>query len=376
MTSPEIQHLINKSAKLKLETTPFINGKYQKNQGDLFESIRPMDGKNIAMVSQSTDAQISEAIEIAKKRFQQGVWSAKAADIRKKILLNWANIIEKNAQEIILLESLDSGKPIQDVSNIDVPQTIEHLRWFAELCDKINNQQIPVEEPFLAMVTREPLGVVAAIVPWNFPLLMAIWKIAPALAAGNSVILKPSEKTPLSALYIAKLAQQAGIPDGVFQVLPGDGVVGSRLSLDANVDCVSFTGSTLTGKKILKDSAESNLKRVWLELGGKSPQIVLNNCHNLHKAAENIARAIYFNAGQVCDAGSRILIHNSIKDVFLELLKPIANTYQPKHPFDAQTKMGPIIDKIQMNKILDDIQKAKNESELIFGGQQTLSETG
>lgn len=376
MKHSEIEKYFLALDKMKIETRAFIAGEYQTNKGEVFESIRPMDGLGIALVSQTTQTQVDEAVKAAKDTFEDGTWAQELGSNRKKILLRWAELIEQHADEIILLESLDSGKLLSAIRDIDFPCSLECLRWFAELCDKVNNQQIPVEAEFLALVTREPLGVVAAIVPWNYPLLMAMWKIAPSLAAGNSVILKPSEKTPLSALRIAGLAKEAGIPDGVFQVLPGNGAVGSLLSKHLDVDCVSFTGSTITGKQILKDAAESNLKRVWLELGGKSAHIVLQDYKDLKKLAHVIAQGIFTNAGQVCDAGSRVLIHQSLKGQLLDLLKPIADTYRPKHPFDSSAKMGPVIDAIQMSRILNDIEKASKESTLVFGGRQTLIDTG
>ncbi|HBB53017.1 MAG TPA: aldehyde dehydrogenase [Legionellales bacterium] len=376
MASPEIQKYLEKLKKLNIETKAFINGQYQKNHQQSFACLRPMDGQLITEVTQTSQEQVHQAVASAKQAFYSGVWSQAQATHRKNILMQWASLLEKHAEEIILLESLDSGKLLTDIKNIDFPASVEYLRWFAELCDKINNQQIPVEPNLLALVAREPIGVVGAIIPWNYPLLMAMWKIAPALAAGNSVILKPSEKSPLSAIRMASLAKAAGIPDGVFQVLPGDGVVGGYLSRHPEVDCISFTGSTKTGKQILKDSAETNLKKVWLELGGKSAQVILKDYKNLNHVAETVAQTIFSNAGQVCDAGSRVVIHRSIKEQFVDLLLPIAKTYQPKHPFDPRAKMGPVIDEKQMKNILYDIEKAKRESSLILGGQQTLIDTG
>ena len=370
------ERLLTLAKSLKIENRAFINGEYCKNKIKKTPVMSPMDGKIIQDITHSSEEDVNQAVSVAEELCAKGVWSQAQASYRKHILLKWADLIEQHADEIILLESLNTGKPIQDVINIDFPLSLSCLRWFAELADKVNNQEVPVDPSLIATVVREPLGVVAAIVPWNYPLLMAMWKIAPALASGNCLILKPSEKTPITTIKIAEFARQAGLPNGVFQVLPGDGIVGSWLSQHKYVDCVAFTGSTLTGKKILYDSANSNLKKVFLELGGKSAQIILSDYKNLQEAAKVVAASIYSNAGQVCDAGSRVIVHKRIKDEFAALLIDEAKYFQPKHPFEQDAKMGPLIDGMQMAHVLEDIEIAKKESQLIYGGGRTKVDTG
>ncbi|MFV0924459.1 aldehyde dehydrogenase family protein [Pseudomonas palmensis] len=270
---------LDKAATLPLEGRAFIDGRYVDAQdGATFCTRSPVDDAVLAAVAQCAKADVDLAVAAARRSFEAGVWSELAARERKAVLLKWAALLEAHTDELALLETLDSGKPIADTIGADLPGTIYCLRWFAELIDKVHGE-VPATDPqFFGTVTQQPLGVVAAVVPWNYPLLMAAWKFAPALAAGNSVLLKPSEKTPLSALRIAALAMEAGVPAGVFNVLPGDGAVGRELSLHGDVDCIAFTGSGAVGRQIAQNAAASNLKRVWLELGGKSANIVMADC--------------------------------------------------------------------------------------------------
>ena len=264
---------------LKIETRAFIDGEFvHASGGKTFACISPIDGKHLADVASVQSADVDRAVEASRSSFDSGVWSRISPRERKAVLLRWARLLHEHNDELALLETIDAGKTITDTSTGDMPCVVYCLEWFAEAIDKVHGEVISTDPAFLGMVTREPIGVVAAVVPWNYPLLMAAWKFAPALAAGNSVIIKPSEKSPLSILKAAQLAQQAGIPRGVFQVLPGGGDVGAQLSLHNDVDCLAFTGSGSTGRKIMHNAADSNLKRVWLELGGKSPNIILKDC--------------------------------------------------------------------------------------------------
>ena len=239
------------------------------------------------------------------------------------------------------------------------------VEWFAEAIDKIGGEVAPADHHLVGLVTREPIGVVAAVVPWNFPILMASWKFGPALAAGNSVVLKPSEKSPLTAIRIAQLALEAGIPAGVFNVVPGGGEPGKLLALHPDVDCLAFTGSTNVGKLIMQYAGQSNLKRVWLELGGKSPNIVMPDCPDLDRAANAAAGAIFYNMGEMCTAGSRLLVHRDIKEVFLDKLLAAARSYTPGNPLDPKTSMGAIVDQVQLERVLGYIEAGRAEVETV-----------
>lgn len=368
--SKDRTYWLDKAQTLPIEGRAFIDGAYVDAQNRAtFTSFSPIDGAPLASVAQCASADVDLAVAAARRSFEAGVWSALSARERKALLLNWAQLLEAHTQELALLESLDSGKPIADTLGGDLPGTIYCLRWFAELIDKVHGE-VPATDPqFFGTVTQQPMGVVAAVVPWNYPLLMAAWKFAPALAAGNSVVLKPSEKTPLSALRIAALALQAGIPAGVFNVLSGDGHTGRALSLHADVDCIAFTGSGKVGREIAKNAAASNLKRVWLELGGKSANIVMADCADIPQAARSAAAAIFANMGQVCSAGSRLLVQRSVADALLSELMHATQAYQPGHPLDPATVTGAIIDGGQLQQINQYLDIGRQEATLLRGGR-------
>ena len=293
-----------------IQSQAFIDGRYvPAASGETFDCVSPIDGRLLARVA-STDAVDADlAVAAARRAFESGTWSRQPPRERKRVLLRFAELILAHRDELALLETLDMGKPISDSLAVDIPATARCVAWYAEAIDKIYDEVAPTGHDALALITREPVGVVAAIVPWNFPLIMAAWKIGPALAAGNSFILKPSEKSPLTAIRIAGLATEAGIPDGVFNVLPGYGqTAGQALALHMDVDCIGFTGSTRTGKLMLQYAGQSNMKRVWLECGGKSPNIILADCPDLERAAAAAASAIFFNQGEMCSAGSRLIV--------------------------------------------------------------------
>ena len=294
------------------------------------------------------------------------------------MLLKFAELLLLNRDELALLETLDMGKPISDSLAVDIPATARCIAWYAEAVDKIYDEIAPTSPDALAMITREPVGVVAAIVPWNFPLIMAAWKIGPALAAGNSLILKPSEKSPLSAIRIASLAAEAGIPDGVFNVLPGFGhTTGQALALHMDVDCIGFTGSTRTGKLMLQYSAQSNMKPVWLECGGKSPNIVLADCPDLDRAAEAAASAIFFNQGEMCSAGSRLIVEEPVREAIVAKVTAAGKRLVPGDPLDPATRLGAIVDQTQLKSVLGYIDSGRSEgARLRTGGNRARTDSG
>jgi acyl-CoA reductase-like NAD-dependent aldehyde dehydrogenase len=296
---------------------------------------------------------------------------------RKMVLVRWAELIEKHADELALLETLDVGKPISDTTNVDVPATVRTIRWSGEAIDKVYDEIPPTPADTLALIQRLPLGVVAAIVPWNFPLSTTAWKLAPSLATGNSVILKPATNTPLSALFIARLASEAGLPDGVLQVLPGPGgSLGKHLATHMDIDGLTFTGSTPVGKKLMQYSGQSNLKRTFLELGGKSPNIVFADA-DLDKAAMMAAVAVFYNGGQTCTAGTRLIVEEKVLDQFLEMVTGYASGWMPGNPLDPATPMGPMIDEGQYNTVAEYVAIGSGEgADLLFGGKRVLEEMG
>jgi gamma-glutamyl-gamma-aminobutyraldehyde dehydrogenase/4-guanidinobutyraldehyde dehydrogenase/NAD-dependent aldehyde dehydrogenase len=368
----------DKAEALSFRTQAFINGEFVNSaSGETFEIINPATGHSLAHVARCTQQDVDIAVEAARTAFENRVWSGLAPAQRKEILLNYAKLIDEHKEDFALLESLDMGKPISDAMDYDAPATARCIQWNAEAIDKVYDEVAPVTEDALALVTREALGVVAAIVPWNFPTVMAAWKIGPALATGNSVIVKPSEKSPLTAILLADLAKQAGIPAGVFQVLPGFGhEAGQALALHNDVDCITFTGSTAVGKKLLSFAGESNLKRAFMECGGKSPHIVHYDVKDMEKAAATAASAICYNQGEVCTAGSRLLVHSSIKDEFVALLLKYMEKWQPNDPLLEDTRVGAIVDAAQYERVLSYIDIGKNEgATLAFGGQPALTHT-
>ncbi|CAB3757002.1 aldehyde dehydrogenase [Paraburkholderia humisilvae] len=365
------------AAALSIEGRAFIDGEYRPaSTTHRFDCRSPIDGGLLTQVADCGAPEVDLAVRAARHAFDAGVWAGLNPRVRKAILLRWAALMREHQDELALLETLDVGKPIADTTTVDVPGAIYCIEWFAEAIDKVGGEVVPADRHLVGLVTREPVGVVAAIVPWNFPLLMASWKFAPALAAGNSVVLKPSEKAPLTALRIAQLAHDAGVPAGVFNVLPGTGEPGKLLALHRDVDCVAFTGSTQVGKLIMQYAGQSNLKRVWLELGGKSPNIVMPDCPDLERAARSAAGAIFYNMGEMCTAGSRLLVHREIKDVFIDGLIAAARRYVPGNPLDPATSMGAIVDPAQLARVLDYIEAGRAEATLLHGGAQVLRESG
>jgi len=332
----------------------------------------------LAQVASCDQADAERAVASARAAFEAGSWAKLAPAKRKAVLIRFADLLEANREGLALLETLDMGKPIGDSQAVDIPGAARALRWSGEAIDKIYDEVAATPHDQLGLVTREPVGVVAAIVPWNFPLMMACWKLGPALATGNSVVLKPSEKSPLTAIRIAQLAIDAGIPAGVLNVLPGYGhTVGKALALHMDVDTLVFTGSTRVAKQLMIYAGESNMKRVWLEAGGKSPNIVFADAPDLQAAAQAAAGAIAFNQGEVCTAGSRLLVERSIKERFLPMVVEALKGWKPGNPLDPATNVGALVDTQQLNTVLGYIDAGRQAgAQVLIGGQRTLEETG
>ena len=364
---------------LSFRTQAFIDGRYlDAASGATFDTINPATGKLLARVAAGDEEDINRAVDCARAAFRKGVWANLAPAKRRKILLRFAEAILKHTEELALLETLDMGKPISDSLKIDIPGAARCLQWYAEAIDKVYDQVAPTGAGALALITREPMGVVGAIVPWNYPLLMAAWKIAPILAAGNSLVLKPSEKSPLTALRVAELAVEAGVPAGVLNVVPGFGqTAGKALALHMDVDCIAFTGSTATGRMIMQYAGQSNLKRVSLECGGKSPNIVLADYPDLDKAASAAADAIFSNQGEMCSAGSRLLLQEGIKEAVLEKVQALSRKRPPGDPLDPATQLGAIVDETQMKRVLGYIEAGRRDGASIrVGGRRVREDSG
>ncbi|MEZ5841557.1 MAG: aldehyde dehydrogenase [Hyphomicrobiales bacterium] len=368
-----------RAASLDIRTRAFINGRHvDALSGKTFETVNPATGKTLAMVAECDAADIDVAVQAARAAFEDRRWAGLAPRERKKRMLRWCELMMANVEEIALLETLDVGKPISDALVIDAPKSAESIAYYAEAIDKLYGEIGPTGDDALSMIVREPLGVVGLVVPWNFPLLMASWKIGPALAAGNSIILKPAEQSPLTALRIAELASEAGIPDGVFNVVPGYGdTAGQALGLHMDVDGIGFTGSTEVGKYFLRYSADSNMKRVGLECGGKTPHVILADCPDLEAAARSVAAGIFFNQGEMCTAGSRLLVDAKIKDEFLDILKKKAERWLPGDPLDPKTRLGALVTEGQMQRVLDYIDKGREDgATVVMGGGRVRGESG
>ena len=346
--------------------------------GETVDNLSPIDGRKLGTFARCGALDVDAAVASARAAFEDRRWAGKAPAQRKRTLIKFADLILKHAEELALLETLDMGKPIKYSQSVDVPAAANCIRWYGEAIDKVYDEIAPTADNSLALITREPVGVVAAIVPWNYPLIMAAWKIGPALAAGNSVVLKPSEKSPLSALRLAEIAVEAGLPPGVFNVVPGYGhEAGAALALHMDVDCIGFTGSTRVGKQILQMAGQSNLKRAWTELGGKSANIVCADCPDLDAAVSAAIGSIYFNQGESCNAPSRLFVEASIKEAFLEKALPMLPRFAPGDPLDEDTVMGAIVDATQMKTVMGYIEQGKQAgAKLLFGGAQAREDTG
>lgn len=364
---------------LDIRKRGFIGGRHVNAlSGETFECINPATTKSLGSIASMDVADVDLAVAAAREAFEAGVWSRMAPSDRKRRMLKLAELIDQNRDELALLEALDTGKPISDALTGDIPSSSNCIRWFAESIDKLYDEIAPTAPTDMALMRREPLGVVAAVVPWNFPLLMAAWKIGPVLATGNSIIVKPAEQSPLTMLRIAEMAAEAGIPDGVFNVVPGYGEkAGQALGLHMDVDAVTFTGSTEVGKYFLKYSGNSNMKRISLECGGKSPQVVLADTPDLDAAASAVAWGIFYNQGESCNAGSRLVIEKSIKDDFLDKVISISKGIRVGDPLDPETQMGALVDETQMKRVLGYIESGVSEgAKVVLGGGRIKDHEG
>ncbi len=377
MTS--IVHNMQDIQNFKFDGRALINGvRVSAASGVEFDCISPVDGRTLAQVARCDGADIDIAVAAARAAFEDRRWAGLAPARRKQVMIRFADLLLQHGDELALMETLDMGKPVQYARSVDVNSAANCIRWYGEAVDKVYDEIAPTASTGLALITREPMGVVGVIVPWNYPMIMASWKIAPALAAGNSVVLKPSEKSPLTALRLADLALEAGIPPGVFNVVPGYGPeAGSPLALHMDVDCIAFTGSTRIGKQIHVMAGQSNLKRAWTELGGKSPNIVFADCPDLDRAVAAAVGSIFFNQGESCNAPSRLFVEASIKDRFLEKALALLPSYAPANPLEQTTVMGALVDRTQMESVMRYIEVGKAEgAQLLAGGNQALVETG
>lgn len=358
----------------------YINGRHvDAADGATFETIDPSTGKPLGKVASGGTEDINRAVATAREAFDSGVWSRMAPSERKNVLLRFAQLLEDDLETIAQLDSIEAGKTISDTRNLDTPDAINTIRWYAESIDKVFGKVSPTSAENLAYAVREPIGVVGVVVPWNFPSATLAWKIGPALAAGNSIIVKPAEQSSLSAIRFAGLATEAGIPAGVFNVVPGLGhVAGKALGLHPDVDAITFTGSTEVGRHFLRYSADSNLKEVSLECGGKSPQIVAADARDdLATIAKDLAGAAFWNAGQNCTAGSRILVHNSLREEFVALLSAQAKKIRLGSPADPETEMGPLIEESAADRSVRYIQEAVAAgARIAAGGGRALQDTG
>ena len=364
---------------LSLPSHAIIDGvEVSSESGRTFDNYSSRDGKLINRIAACDAADVDAAVRSARTAFEDGRWRGLAPKSKKKVLHRLADLMSAHAENLALLESLDTGKPISDARNVDIPLAIQSTRYYAEAIDKVYGEVAPTPEDRLSYVVHEPLGVIGAIVPWNFPLHMAMWKVAPALAMGNSVVLKPAELSSMTALYTAQLALEAGLPAGVWNVITGlGGEAGDSLSRHMDVDMIAFTGSGPVGRMLMRASAESNLKRVSLELGGKSPQIVFADSDDLDGAASNAAWGVFYNQGQVCTAASRLLVEASIKDAFIAKVMVVAKAIKVGDPFDPKTQFGAMISERQMNTALDYIEKGQADGgRLLMGGERTRLDSG
>jgi len=359
------------AAFLKGKKQLFINGKWENAvSGKTFESLNPATGEVLATVSEAGKEDVDAAVTAARKAFEEGAWSKMSAASRSRLIYKLADLMEENKDELAQLDTLDNGKPIRETTNADVPLAIEHFRYYAGWSTKIVGQTIPVQGKFFTYTRHEPTGVVGQIIPWNFPLLMAAWKLGAALATGCTVVLKPAEQTPLSALYLAELAAEAGFPEGVFNVVTGYGETGEEIVKHPEVNKIAFTGSTDVGKHIMSQ-ASGSLKRVTLELGGKSPNIILPDA-DMSRAIPGAMSGIMMNQGEVCSAGSRLFVQKKSFDNVMADLVDHSKSIRQGAGMSEDTQMGPLVSKEQQDRVVNYINKGKEEgAELLTGGNHT-----
>ena len=367
MTTPDYKSI---ASNLDFEGRAFIDGKYvDAIDGQRFENINPATGETLCYVAKCNYKDADLAVKASRKAFESGIWSRKSPEFRKDVLINFANLLRQYGEENSVLECVDTGKLIGDCIDEVANDAPMHVQWYGELIDKVFGKIAPTDPSITSLIVKEPIGVVAGIVPWNFPLMMAVWKAAPALATGCSVIIKPAEDTPLTAIRVAQIAKEAGIPDGVFNVVPGFGDVGEALGRHNDVDAVSFTGSTEVGGYFMKYSGESNLKTVGLEMGGKSPFIVLGDAKITDDLIDNAMSSAFWNGGQNCSANMRQIIHSKVKEEFLDKVIKKIKTIKVGDPLDPESNMGSMISKKHLATVDGFIQKGiDEEASLLYGG--------
>ncbi len=359
------------------QTKMLIDGKWVDSaSGKTFETLNPATGEVIARVAEGDKADVDKAVIAARRAFEKGPWRKMNARERGKLLYKLADLIEKNKEELAMLETLDNGKPINDAKGADLPLVMDCYRYYAGWADKIEGKTIPMNGPFFCYTRHEPVGVVGQIIPWNFPLLMQAWKWGPALATGCTIVLKPAEQTPLSALRVGELAMEAGFPEGVINIVPGYGeTAGAAISSHYDIDKVAFTGSTEVGKLIMQAAAQSNLKRVTLELGGKSPNIVFADA-DMDAAIEGSFFGLFFNQGQCCCAGSRLFVEDTVHDEFVERMIKRTKKQRVGDPFDTTTTQGPQVSEEQFNKVLGYIESGKSSGANLRTGGGRVGKQG
>jgi gamma-glutamyl-gamma-aminobutyraldehyde dehydrogenase len=368
-----------RAAQLQIDGRAFIGGqRVDAASGETFDCLSPIDGRRLTAVARGRAADVDAAVASARQAFESRRWAGMPPAARKKVLIRFADGLLAAREELALLETLDMGKPIQYSLAVDVPSAARCIAWYGEAIDKVYDEIAPTGANALALITREPMGVIGAVVPWNYPMIMAAWKLGPALATGNSVVLKPSEKSPLTALRLAELALEAGLPPGVFNVVPGYGhEAGEALALHPDVDAIGFTGSTRVGRKMLGYAGASNLKRVYNELGGKSAFVVFDDFADVARAARTAAGSLFFNAGESCNAPSRVFVHERVADEFCAIVQAEAPRYAPGDPLGGLHETGALVDETQMRAVLGYIDAGRAEgASLLSGGQQALRESG
>ncbi|SOE07055.1 aldehyde dehydrogenase [Streptomyces sp. Ag109_G2-15] len=370
--------LLRRAKTLDLPALHHIDGTDEPGGGTTFAVVSPRDGQTLTEVPDARQAEVDHAVAAARRAFDSGPWPRLAPAERGRVLLRIAELLEEQREKLALTVTLEMGKPITDAYAIELRAAINTFRWYGQLADKLTDESPHTAPDALALVTREPAGVVGAVVPWNFPLTLASWKVAPALAAGCTVVLKPSESSPLSALLLGRIGTEAGLPPGVLNVVTGDGpTAGRAIGLHPDVDVLAFTGSTAVGRHFLRYSADSNLKRVWLELGGKSPNIILPDAPDLDRAAATAAWGIFFNQGEMCTAPSRLLVHSSIAERVTEAVVDRARELRVGDPLDPATEMGALVGEAHLDRVLDHVATAGAEgARLRTGGARTLADTG
>ena len=376
---PTLADWLERAALVAPRNELFIDGRFvAAASGQTFDDITGRDGSLITRVAEGGSEDVDRAVVAARRSFDDGRWARQSPANRKRVLLRLAELMRANLDELALLESLDVGKPIRDTLSVDVPSAAKTIQWYAETVDKVYGEVGPTGQDALSLVTREPIGVVAAIVPWNYPLIITAWKLGAALATGNSVVLKPASQSPLTALRLAELAAEAGLPDGVLNVVTGPGaVIGDALARHPGVDKIAFTGSTEVGKSLLRAVGESDVKALSLELGGKSPQLVLADVGDVAAAASTIGWGIFYNTGQTCNAGSRLIVHRSVREELVERIASLGRDLAPGEPLDPATQLGSMVDERQLEKVLGYVRLGQEEgARLVAGGERVREETG